>query len=215
MYVGDFTAGATVRHSFNTHKADGTPATLSGTPVCKVYKDGSTTTEATTGVTLTVDFDSITGLNEIAVDTSADGTFYAAGSDYKVLLTAGTVDSVSVVGSVVMRFSIANRRTEAVVGYIDTEVAAIKAKTDNLPAAPAATGDIPTAAAIAAAWGSRVLGNGRTADMYLQGLTNLVSFAADGLTWTLYATDDVTPLATGTSTRLSTSVGGLRSVDPA
>lgn len=32
--------------------------------------------------------------------------------------------------------------------YIDTEVAAIKAKTDNLPAAPAATGDIPTTAQI-------------------------------------------------------------------
>lgn len=29
--------------------------------------------------------------------------------------------------------------------YVDTEVAAIKAKTDNLPAAPAAVGDIPTA----------------------------------------------------------------------
>ena len=28
---------------------------------------------------------------------------------------------------------------------MDTEVAAIKAKTDNLPAAPAAVGDIPTA----------------------------------------------------------------------
>jgi hypothetical protein len=34
-------------------------------------------------------------------------------------------------------------------GYVDTEVAAIKAKTDNLPALPAATGDIPTAGAIA------------------------------------------------------------------
>jgi len=33
--------------------------------------------------------------------------------------------------------------------FLDTEVAAIKAKTDNLPAAPAATGDIPTAAQIA------------------------------------------------------------------
>lgn len=35
--------------------------------------------------------------------------------------------------------------------FLDTEIAAIKAKTDNLPAAPAATGDIPTAAANAAA----------------------------------------------------------------
>ncbi len=38
-----------------------------------------------------------------------------------------------------------------VAGYLDTEIAAIKAKTDNLPAAPAATGDIPTAAQNAAA----------------------------------------------------------------
>jgi hypothetical protein len=40
-----------------------------------------------------------------------------------------------------------------VAGYIDTEVAAIKAKTDNLPASPAATSDIPSAAAVAdAVW---------------------------------------------------------------
>lgn len=38
-----------------------------------------------------------------------------------------------------------------VAGYVDTEVAAIKAKTDNLPASPAATSDIPSAATIAAA----------------------------------------------------------------
>jgi hypothetical protein len=38
-----------------------------------------------------------------------------------------------------------------IAGYIDTEVAAIKAKTDNLPASPAAVSDIPTAAANAAA----------------------------------------------------------------
>lgn len=34
---------------------------------------------------------------------------------------------------------------------LDTEIAAIKAKTDNLPASPAATGDIPSAASIATA----------------------------------------------------------------
>lgn len=36
----------------------------------------------------------------------------------------------------------------AVAGYIDTEVAAIKAKTDNLPAAPAAVSDVPSATTI-------------------------------------------------------------------
>lgn len=40
-------------------------------------------------------------------------------------------------------------------GYVDTEVAAIKAKTDNLPASPAAVSDIPSTSAIATAvWGA-------------------------------------------------------------
>lgn len=39
----------------------------------------------------------------------------------------------------------------AIDDFLDTEIAAIKAKTDNLPASPAATGDIPSAATIAGA----------------------------------------------------------------
>jgi hypothetical protein len=50
-----------------------------------------------------------------------------------------------------------------VAGYLDTEIAAIKAKTDNLPAAPAATGDIPTAATIADAVWDEVLSGHLTA----------------------------------------------------
>ena len=43
--------------------------------------------------------------------------------------------------------------------YVDTEVLAIKAKTDNLPAQPAAVGDIPTAASNATAvWGFTLAG---------------------------------------------------------
>lgn len=45
-------------------------------------------------------------------------------------------------------------------GYVDTEVAAIKAKTDNLPASPAATSDIPAASAIAdAVWDEALSGH--------------------------------------------------------
>lgn len=44
--------------------------------------------------------------------------------------------------------------------FLDTEIAAIKAKTDNLPAAPAAVGDIPTVAAIAdGVWDEAVAGH--------------------------------------------------------
>lgn len=48
----------------------------------------------------------------------------------------------------------------AILAAVDTEVAAIKAKTDNLPASPAATGDIPTAAAVAdAVWDEAMSGH--------------------------------------------------------
>lgn len=43
-----------------------------------------------------------------------------------------------------------NATIGAIAVYVDTEVAAIKAKTDNLPANPAAATDIPSAATIAA-----------------------------------------------------------------
>ena len=98
LMQGDFTPGKVVRLGFNTHKADGTPITLAGTPAVKVWKDANTT-ESTSGVTLTVDFDSLTGSHLVTIDTSADGTFYATGSDFRAVLTAGTVDSISVVGS--------------------------------------------------------------------------------------------------------------------
>lgn len=71
------------------------------------------------------------------------------------------------------------------------------------------------AAEIAAAWGASVVGNGRTRDYFLQGGCNKVTFGADGLSFTVYSTDDATVLYTGVSTRLAGTVGGLRSVDPA
>jgi len=109
-YLGDFTANTSVRGTFNTRdKADGAPITLAGTPALAVYKDGGTT-ETTTGVALTVDFDSRTG-HHLFVITTTDA-FYATGSDYRVVLTAGTVDGESVVGVEVGSFSIENRSNQ-------------------------------------------------------------------------------------------------------
>lgn len=105
--LGDFTPGKTIVFDFNTHKADGTPITLAGTPAVSVYKNS--TTESTSGITLTVDYDSRTGLHHVVIDTSLDGTFYAAGNDFRAVITAGTVDSISVVGTVVGAFSLSNR----------------------------------------------------------------------------------------------------------
>jgi hypothetical protein len=94
--------------TFSTFRfSSGAPFTLAGTPAVSVYKANGTT-QSTAGVTLTADFDGVTGLNHVRIDTSADA-FYATGADYSVVITTGTVDSVSVVGSTVARFAIQNR----------------------------------------------------------------------------------------------------------
>ncbi len=107
-YQGDYATATSVVFNFNTASfSDGSPITLAGTPALSVYKNS--TTESTAGVTLTVDYDSRTGMHHVVVDTSADGTFYAAGNDFDVVITTGTVGGTSVVGRVVGSFSLNNR----------------------------------------------------------------------------------------------------------
>lgn len=109
--LGDFDTSTIIYGKFTTYRpSTGAAFTLGGTPALSVYKDNSTT-QSTAGVTLTVDFDSVTGLHHFAIDTSADGAFYSAGSFFDIVITTGTVDSVSVVGTVVASFTI--RRNSA------------------------------------------------------------------------------------------------------
>ena len=105
-YLGDFAAGDTIDFKFTTFRpSTGAAFTLGGTPAISIYKDNGTT-ESTSGVTLTTDFDSRTGLNHVRITTSSDGTFYADGAQFEAVITTGTVDSVSVVGSCVGRFTL-------------------------------------------------------------------------------------------------------------
>lgn len=66
-------------------------------------------------------------------------------------------------------------------GYVDTEVAAIKAKTDNLPASPAATSDIPAASAIADAVWDEVLSGHATSGTTGEALSSASSGGGGGL----------------------------------
>ena len=110
-HLGDFDTSAVVYGKFTTYRpSTGAPYTLAGTPALSVYKDNSTT-QSTTGVTLTADFDTVTGLNHFAIDTSADGAFYSSGSFFDIVVTTGTVDSVSAIGMVVGSFTL--RKTSA------------------------------------------------------------------------------------------------------
>lgn len=106
-YRGDFSFQQTVRFTFNTRDpATGALATITGSPTLAVYKDGGTT-EITTGPALTVDFDGRTGLHLVTITTT--NASYTAGSDYFVVLTAGTVAGVAITNSEVGSFSIENR----------------------------------------------------------------------------------------------------------
>ena len=108
MYLGDIALGATIDFKFTSRAfASGAPTTLAGTPVISAYPDNSTT-QLTAGITLSVDFDSVTGLNNVRV-VATSGNGYAAASNYQLVITTGTVGGVSVVGEVVGQFSIEAR----------------------------------------------------------------------------------------------------------
>ena len=106
-YQGDLAEDALLYFNFTSRTTTGVPTVLAGSPVLSVYKDDSTT-QSTAGVALVVSLDSVVGLNNVKIDTSADA-FYATGIDYTVVITTGTVGGVSVVGETVGTFSIENR----------------------------------------------------------------------------------------------------------
>lgn len=148
IYLGDFAADtAQVNFSFNTRKSDGTPVALDG-GVVAVYKD-----DATTALVLTGDCDLravATGQYNVTVYITQESSPFVAGHDYKVVLSAGTVDGTSVAGTVLAQFSIENRYTEA--GGDAETLAAIKAKTDTIGA-----GTITVTSPVTAAGGVTII----------------------------------------------------------
>lgn len=109
--LGDYNLNDVINTKFNTLNFSTSGLTsFSGLPVSiAVYKDNSTT-EITTGITITTDFDNIIGLNHVQIDLSQSAS-YSAGSDYDAVLTAGTVSGISVIGYIPFNFSIENRNT--------------------------------------------------------------------------------------------------------
>ena len=134
MYLGDFKEDGDIFFKFTTRAfATGIPTVLAGTPVLSVYKDeGGAATEKTTAETyfdLDVSHDSIVGWNNVRIDLNGDA-FFATGADYAVVITTGTVDSVSVVGENIATFSIENRSMGQPAGAtLAADIAALKAET--------------------------------------------------------------------------------------
>jgi hypothetical protein len=90
--------GSHYKYFLTVDPATGAPATLSGTPSLQWRLNGSAT-QGTAGLTLNVDFDSVTGLNQIVLDID-NGTLAASADDeLDVEIAAGTAGGVSVVGT--------------------------------------------------------------------------------------------------------------------
>ena len=101
----DINLGDTIYPKFTTRAfATGVPTTLAGTPVLSVYEENNLT-QITAGVSVTVDYDSVTGLNQATI-VATSGNGYEAGKSYDLVITTGTVGGVSVVGEVVFSFTV-------------------------------------------------------------------------------------------------------------
>lgn len=145
----DYTVGDTCYFMFTTRQfSTGAPFALAGSPVISAYENEGLT-QITSGVSLGVDHDGVTGLNLVTVVASGANGF-ESGKDYHLVITTGTVDSVSVVGEVIGRFTL-SRSAAAVdlangtdgLGAIKTDTAAILVDTAEIGAAGAGLSAIP------------------------------------------------------------------------
>lgn len=198
-HLGDYAPSTVIRTKFTTcQPSTGAPFTLVGSPALAVYKDDSTT-QSTAGLTLSVNFDSVTGMHHAIIDTSADGTFYSTGSNFDLVLTAGTVDGISVAGTVIASFSIgkaniatlsANAITAAVLAPASIDAATFAADTGFLT--------VRTGTAQAGAAGSLTLDAGASAvnDFYKNDLLILTGGAGAGLAAFITGYNGTTKVAT-------------------
>lgn len=218
MYHGDIRLGDSIHIKFTTVNTSGVPTTLAGTPVVSAYPADSLT-QLTAGITLTADFDAVTGLNHVTV-AATSGNGYATATNYTLVITTGTVGGSSVVGYTVGSFSIENRsalmpttaaRTldvaatgEAGVDFsnINGTLDAAEIGTGAITAAKFAAGAIDAAAiATGAIDADAIAADAITAAKIAAGAIDAATFAAGAI--------DATSIATGAITAAKFAAGAI------
>ena len=119
----DISIGETVDFKFTTRQfSDGVPTTAASLAV--VAYPGNSITEITAGITTTFTsgFDGVAGLVNVRV-VATTGNGYATGTDYALVVSAGTVGGVSIVGEVVGEFSIGRSAAATRVGILTASAA--------------------------------------------------------------------------------------------
>lgn len=102
-FFGDYDMTETVYIPFNTFSSDDPSASVTITDLAaadvEIHKDGGTTQRSSdAGVTVSIDFDSVTGNHMVSIDLSdnSDAGFYSAGSTYQVRMEGTTIDGATV-----------------------------------------------------------------------------------------------------------------------
>ena len=128
--MSDYTVGETLHLMFTTRAITGVPTVLSGSPVVSAYEADSAT-QITAGITLGVDHDSVAGLNLLTI-VATGGNGFESGKDYNLVITTGTVNSVSAIGEVVGTFSLGRSAAAVELANATDGLSALKALVDTL-----------------------------------------------------------------------------------
>ena len=190
MYFGDYALGETFDIKFTTVQATGAPFALASGTVSAYFDNDAT--QITAGITLSADFDGVTGLNNVrVVATGANG--YAIGKEYQLVITVGTVNSVSVVGYVIGSFSIQRK----IAGVVDA-VCTTGGSTTSITTSAC----VPNAGATDCFKGRIVIFDRNTTTAALKGQATDITGNTSGATPTLTVTALTTAPASGDTFRI-------------
>jgi hypothetical protein len=188
-YLGDFLDNQTVHFMWSSNGANGASITRATNGTVSVYKDNGTT-QTTTGVTDTEDFDALTGIHVCTIATT--DAFYATGSNYTVVLSAATIDGLTV-NAVLAHFSIQNRCVASVTGAVGSVTGAVGSVTGAVGSVTGAVGSVTGAVGSVAA-------GGIAAASFAAGAINAAAIAADAIGASELAADAITEIQSGLAT---------------
>ncbi len=194
--LGPQVVGSTVYFNFTT-AINGVPTDLAGSPAASVYKNSLT--QSTSGVTLTVPYDTTTGLGQVAIDTSQSASFYAADNIFSVVITTGTLGGISMVGYVLGTFQLTTSQTNvnATLNTVARGTCTTGGSTTSVPtSALTIAGAAASGVVLSQFVGRVVLFDGNTTTAGLKGVASTISASTASNTPTLtVATLPATPVS--------------------
>ncbi len=194
--LGPQVVGSTVYFNFTT-SINGVPTDMAGSPAASVYKNSIT--QSTSGVTLTVPYDTTTGLAQIAIDTSSSGAFYATDNIFSIVITTGTLGGVSMVGYVIGTFQLTTSQTtvNATLNAVARGTVNTGASTTSIPTSAFAIAGAAASGVVASQFIGRVVSfDGNTTTAGLRGSVSAISASSASNTPTLtVATLPATPVS--------------------